>query len=131
MSDIEDDLEEEMENLTSPHEKQESVGALVEAINNYISELDGGEITWLTAENVQGLEEAIVYQNNLINLFDWKVDAIQKLIETKLIFTKSINGRMIDKKIQALSVIQAQIQAHIEPNLTDRLMGISEKEIRR
>jgi hypothetical protein len=57
------------------------------------------------------------------------VDAITELIKTKLIFTKSIDGRMINKKIEALSVLQAQIQAHIEPTgIAEKLMGIERKE---
>jgi hypothetical protein len=127
MPGIDEDLEEEIESIRGG-EKKESIGELVNAIDEYISELNSGEITWLTPENVQGLEEALVYQVHLYNLFGWTVESITKLIETKLIFTKSVNGRMIDKKIEALSVLKADIQAHIEPGLTDRLMGISQKE---
>jgi hypothetical protein len=128
MPDIEEKLEEEMEERSSRNDKRESIGELINSIDKYISDLESGEITFLTPENVQGLEEALVYQNNLENIFGWHVDAIQKLIETKLIFTKSIDGRMINKKIEALSVLKADIQAHIEPGLTDRLMGITGRE---
>ena len=126
---IESDLEEKIQTLSPSSEPQETIGDLIHAINEYISQIEDGEITWLTPENVQGLEEALVYQQHLENIFGWNVNAINKLIESKLIYTKSIDGRMISKKIEALSVIQTQLSAHIEtpPGTLDKLMGNTEK----
>ena len=131
MGTAEEDLEEIIEGHKTKDngDKQESIGVLIDKVSEFISEMDPGEITFLTPENVVGLEEAKVYQSHLEALFGWRINAIDVLIVHKLIYTKSVNGRLIDKKIEALRTLQAQINANLQPDIVDRALGITREKM--
>jgi hypothetical protein len=129
MGEFEEDLDESREEDVAIA-KSETIKELIKSVNEYIAEMKTGEITKLVKENVLGLEEALVYQEYLENLFGWRIPAIDKLIAVKCTYTKSIDGWFIDKKLAALEKLQAQIQAQIlpsAPSLADKLMGVDHK----
>ena len=124
----EEDLEEARESILGSREEgqQENIGALIDSIDTYISEGHAGEITFLTPENAKGLEECEVYQQNMEATLGFRIAALDKLMATKKIYTKSIDGRLINKKIDALSVLKADINAHVEhvSGIGEKLLGL-------
>lgn len=124
MGKIDDDLEDEIGGLNDTPPK-ENIKDLIRAVSTFISQDNTGEITFLTPENVIGIEEALVYQQWIEEIFGWRIDAIDKLIITKCIYTKSIDGRLLTVKIRTLEALQANINATIEPgvSLKDQLLG--------
>ncbi len=124
MGEIDKELEDNVEMMNTDTPK-EQVSDLIVAISKFISQDHVGEITFLIPENVIGIEEALVYQQRIESIFGFRIDAVDKLILTKCIYCKSIDGRLIGKKIEALEAVQAQIQARIEPtpNMMEQLLG--------
>lgn len=129
MGQAENDLEETIDKLSKTDETRESIRELIDAVDDFISEKHKGELTYLVPENVVGLEEALVYQKYMDNTFGWRIPSIDVLIASKIIYTKSIDGKFLGAKTRALEVLQAQISANIQtpPSLGERLMGVDRK----
>jgi hypothetical protein len=130
MSQAEEDLEDTLDDLHgSQVEKGESIREIIDAVDEYISEKHKGELTYLIPENVIGIGEALVYQKYLENIFGWRIPSIDVLIASKIIYTKSIDGRFINAKTKALEVLQAHFEAIMTPppSIGDKLMGLDKK----
>ena len=119
-------LEEDFENVLRDKGDNKSVAEfaqLIDAINKAISTDRDEEITYLIPVNVIGINQAEVFQCYLENLFDWRIDVLDRLINQKRLNTKSIDGRLINKKIEALQTLAAKLEAHVNPEIMDRMFG--------
>ena len=106
--------------------EQEKASEIVKEVDSIFTGKTKEQKSNIVSINVRGINRATAFQAYMEDYYGFRINALDALIESKLLVVKSRDGWGTEKLTQLMSTLQSKIETNIgmpQASVTDKLAG--------